>query len=179
MERHMIRKHNAPRHFLPDLPINTKGRQVRFNVQRYNYHHPYSEQQYPSKPFSWPFSIVQEISEPKCPSWLEWLRRLAEISKLTTEMAQNRVLQFALNPLKTPVAKIMTQALRFKHEDLVVVGYTAFICHKCLIFHPLTLYWHNSSMKVIPSNHCCDTNKSDTGNATTKMERKRNYCDPI
>jgi hypothetical protein len=85
---------------------------------RSNYHHPFSEQQYPSKPFSWPFSIVQEVSEPKCPSWLEWLRRLAEISKLTTEMAQNRVVQFALNPLKTPVANIMTQALRFKHEDL-------------------------------------------------------------
>jgi hypothetical protein len=104
-----------------------------------------------------PFSFVQEASEPKCPSWLEWLRRFAEISKLTTEMAQNRVLQSAFNPLKGFVNKTMTQEPQFKYEDAVIVGYTAFICQKCLIFHPLTLYWHNSSLVIMPTNHGCDT----------------------
>jgi hypothetical protein len=157
MERHTIRKHNAPQRFLPGFPISSTGRQVRFNVQRSNYHHPFSDLQDSSKTFSWPFSFVQEASEPKCPSWLEWLRRLAEISKLTKEMAQNRVLLSAVNPIKTSVNKIMTQEPQFRYEDLVVVGYTAFTCSKCLISHPLTLYWHKSSMTVISTNHGCDT----------------------
>lgn len=157
MERHMIRKHNAPQRLLPIFPNSSKGRQVRFNVQRSDYHHPFSDLQNPNKAFSWPFSSVQEASEPNCPSWLKWLRMLAEISKLTTEMTQNRVLQSAVTPLKTSVNKIMTQEPQFRYEDLVVVGYTAFICSKCLICHPLTLYWHKSSKVVMPTNHVCDT----------------------
>ena len=89
MERHMIRKHNAPQGLLPIFPNSSKGRQVRFNVQRSDYHHPFSDLQNPNKAFSWPFSSVQEASEPNCPSWLKRLRRLAEISKLTTEIKQN------------------------------------------------------------------------------------------
>jgi hypothetical protein len=157
MERHIIRKHNAPQGFSPIIPNSIKSRQVRFNVQISNYHHPFSDPQDSSKAFSWPFSFVQEASEPRCPSWLEWLRRFAEISKLTTEMAQNRVLQSATNPLKAPVNKIMIHETQFKHEDLLVVGYTAFICQKCLISHPLTLYRHTPSMKIICTNHGCDT----------------------
>lgn len=136
---------------MPIIPNNSRSRQVRFNVQRYNYHHPYSDLQDSSIAFSWPFSFVQDASEQKSPSWLEWLRRLAEISKLTTEMAQNRV------PLKAPVNKVMIFEPQFKHEDLLVVGYTAFICQKCLISHPLTLYRHTPSMKIICTNHGCDT----------------------
>jgi hypothetical protein len=157
MERHIIRKHNAPQGFLPIFPNIFKGRQVRFNVQRSDYHHPFSDLQDSNKAFSWPFSSVQEASEPNYPSWLERLRRFAEISKLITEVTQNRVLQSAVNPLKTSVNKTMAQEPQFRNEDLVVVGYTAFICSECLICHPLTLYWHKSSKVVIPTNHKCDT----------------------
>ncbi|MGH9976310.1 MAG: hypothetical protein ACRD8Z_10810 [Nitrososphaeraceae archaeon] len=157
MERHIIRIHHAPQGFLPILPNSSKGRQARFNVQRSDYDHPFFDLQDSSKAFSWPFSPVQEASEPNCPSWLERFRRLAEISKLATEVTQNRVLQSAVNPLKTSVNKIMAQEPKFRYEDLVVVGYTAFICSKCLICHPLTLYWHKSSMVVIPTNHGCNT----------------------
>lgn len=159
MERHLIRKHNASQSFLPIFPNSSKGRQVRFNVQRSNYHHPFSYPQDSNRAFSWPFSSLQEASEPSCPSWLEWLRRLAEISKLTTEVTQNRVLHSAVNPFKTSVNKIMIQNSQFRYEDLVVVGYTAFICSKCLICHPLTLYWHKSSTVIIPTNHECHTEK--------------------
>lgn len=140
---------------MPIFPNSSKGRQVRFNIQRSDYHHPFSELQ--NSAFSWPFSSVQEAFEPNCPSWLKWLRRFAEVSKLTTEMTQDRVLRSAIIPLKTSVNKTMTQEPQFRYEDLVVVGYTAFICSKCLICHPLTLYWRKSSKVVIPTNHECDT----------------------
>jgi hypothetical protein len=157
MERHMIRKHNAPQRFLPDYQNSTTGNQVRFNVQRSNYHHPFSDLQDSSKPFSWPFSLVQEASEPKCPSWLVWLRKLAEVSKLTAELAQNRVLQSTFNPLKSSGDMAMIQKQQLRYEDLAVIGYTAFICSNCLISHPLTLYWHKSSMALISTYHWCDT----------------------
>lgn len=88
---------------------------------------------------------------------MEWLRRLAEISKLTTELAQNRVLQSGINPLNAPVNKVMIYEPQFGDEGLLVVGYTAFICQICLISHPLTLYRHTPSMIIICTNHCCDT----------------------
>jgi hypothetical protein len=159
MERHIIRKHNAAQSLLPIFPNSSKGRQLRFNVQRSSYHHPSFDLLYSSNSFSWPSSFIQDASEPKCPTWLERLRRLAEISKLTTEIAQNRVLQSPISPFKASDDENMRHELQFKFEDLVVVGYTAFICQKCLTSHPLTLYWHNPSMKVIPTNHECDTEK--------------------
>jgi hypothetical protein len=155
MERHIIRKHNA-QGFLPIFPNSSKGCQVRFNVQRSDYHHPFSDLEDINKAFSWPIPSVQEPSEPNCPSWVQRFRQFAEISKLTKEITQNQVLQSAINPLKTSVNKITTQEPQFRYEDLMVVGYTAFICSKCLIFHPLTLYWHKSSMVVIPTYHGCD-----------------------
>ena len=142
---------------MPNIPNSSRSRQVRFNVQRSNYYHSYSDLQDPSIAFSWPFSFVQDAPEQKSPSWLEWLRRFAEISKLAAGMAQNRLLQSAINPLKAPVNKVMIHDPKFKYEDFLVVGYTAFICQKCLISHPLTLYRHIPSMKIICTNHECDT----------------------
>jgi hypothetical protein len=151
MERHIIRKHNTSQG--PSLVFSntSKSRQVKFNVQRSGYHHPFPDLEDINKASSWPIPSVQEPSEPKCPSWVQRFRQFAEISKLTKEITQNQVLQSAINPLKTSVNKITTQEPQFRYEDLVVVGYTAFICSKCLIFHPLTLYWHKSSMVVIPT----------------------------
>ncbi len=99
---------------------------------------------------------------------------MAEISKLTTEIAYNRVIQIPINPFTASANENLTQEPQFNFEDLRIVGYTAFICHKCLIFHPLTLYWHNTSMKVIPANHECDTNT-----VQEVQQQKRNKKDII
>lgn len=174
MGRHIVRKHITPQIFLPIFPKSSVGRQVRFNFQKSNYHHPPFDLLDSSKSFNWPFSFVQDATEPKCPSWLERLRRLAEISKLTAEIAHNRIIQFPINPFTASANENLTQEPQFKFEDLRIVGYTAFICQKCLIFHPLTLYWHNSSMKVIPTNHECDTNT-----VVEVQRQKRNKMDII
>jgi hypothetical protein len=157
MERYIIRKHNAPPGPSSIFPNSSKGRQVRYNAQRSDYHHPFPDLEDSNKASSWPPSSVLEASEPNCPSWIRRLRRWAEVSKLTAEIKQNRVLQSAADPLKTSDNKIMTQEPHFRYEDLVVVGYKAFRCSKCLICHPLTLYRHKSSMILIPTNHVCDT----------------------
>jgi hypothetical protein len=159
MERHLIRKHNTPQGPSLVFPNSSKGRQVKFNVQRSGFHHPFLDLEDINKAFSWLIPSVQEPSEPNCPSWFKRLRQFAEFIKLTTEIKQNRVLQSAADPLQTSVNKIMTQEPQFRYEDLVVVGYTAFICSKCLICHPLALYRHKSSMIVMPTNHVCDTER--------------------
>jgi hypothetical protein len=157
MERHLIRKHNTPQRPSLVFPNSSKGRQVKFNVQKSGYTHPFPDLEDINKAFSWPIPSVQEPSEPNCSSWLKRFRQLARIIKLTTEIKQNLVLQSTADPLQTSVNKIMTQEPQFGYEDLVVVGYTAFICSKYLICHPLTLYRHKSSMIVVPTNHVCDT----------------------
>lgn len=153
MERHMIRNHDVPQRFLPIIPISPNDRQKRFKVQGSYYYNPSSDVQNSSKALTWPLSN-QDASEQRSPSWLEWLRRCAEISKLMREIKQN---QRPINPLRAPVNTPNIQEPQFKDEDLVVVGYTAFICDKCLISHPLTLYWHRPSMEVVHTNHGCDT----------------------
>jgi hypothetical protein len=44
----------------------------------------------------------------------------------------------------------------FKIEDLEIIGYTAYICNDCLISHPLILYWHSASKKLVPTIHTCN-----------------------
>ena len=84
------------------------------------------------------------------------LRTMAEISKLAREIAQIPVLQSSINPFSVRANKIEIQKPQFEHEDFEVVGYTAFICQKCLICHPLALYLHIPSMKVVSSSHRCE-----------------------
>jgi hypothetical protein len=156
MERHMMRKHVAPRPFLPVFPDSHKERQTRFNVQKSNYHDPYADVKESSKALNWLFTSVEDASEQTNPPWLGLLRRMAEISKLAKEIAQNPVLQSSISPYRVDPNKIEIYKQQFKHEDFEVVGYTGFVCQKCLICHPLALYWHTPSMKVVSSIHSCD-----------------------
>jgi hypothetical protein len=44
----------------------------------------------------------------------------------------------------------------FKLEDLEIRGYTAYICEECLVSHPLTLYVHGPSLKLVPAFPKCN-----------------------
>jgi hypothetical protein len=47
----------------------------------------------------------------------------------------------------------------FKLEDLEIGGYSAYICEVCLVTHPLTLYMHVPSLKLVSAFHTCNTER--------------------
>jgi hypothetical protein len=159
MKRHIIRKHGPPQCFLPCFPNRAEDNQTRFKIQKSNHHSLVSDGQLPTMALNWPLYFFQDASDQKTPSWLESLRTVAEISKSMREIRQNQTLQPSVNPLTPYINGIKMQEPQFKNEDFVVVGYAPFACDKCLIIHPLTLYWHTQSMKVVSTIHALGTGR--------------------
>jgi hypothetical protein len=93
------------------------------------------------------------------PSWLKWLRRLAEINSLMRELTPTLASQPSNNSFLRFVDKSNPSLPSFKIEDLKIIGYTAYICEECLLSHPLTLYWNSFSMKPVPTMHLCNNER--------------------
>ena len=155
MERHIIRKHNAQQCLLSNSAMNHK---IRFNVQKSDYYNFHSDLQNPSKAVNWPLSYMQAPLAEKNPFWLDWLRRMAEI-RLLKELSLKPALQSSFDPFKGFIDESNIYVPPFQVEDLVVAGYTGFICEQCLISHPLMLYWHSLSMKIVPTIHTCSNER--------------------
>jgi hypothetical protein len=109
--------------------------------------------------FKWPI-LDAFSSEQKNPSWLEWLRRMAEVGRLLKELTPTPTFPFSINPpLNGLIGNSNSYVPSFKLEDLEISGYTAYICEVCLVTLPLTLYVHRPSLKLVSSFHTCSTER--------------------
>ena len=88
---------------------------------------------------------------------------MAEISRLLKELPLKPSSKSSVDPFKGFIEESNIHVPSFRFEDLVVAGYTGFICEKCLISHPLTLYWLRLSMKIIPTIHTCNNERIKEG----------------
>jgi len=81
------------------------------------------------------------------------------VSKLLKEIMPTSASPFSINPLNDLIGNSDVYVLPFKLEDLEISGYTAYICEKCLVTHPLTLYIHDPPLKLVPTFHTCKTER--------------------
>lgn len=132
--------------------------QFRYKARKSGYNYSCLDQQNSSTGFDWPTQGALTF-EQENPSWLKWLRRLAEISTLMKELRPTLASQSSVNPSLRFVDKSNTSLPPFKVEDLKIIGYTGYTCEKCLFSHPLTLYWNSLSMKPVPTMHTCNNER--------------------
>ena len=151
-----MRIHEARPRFFSNTTTNSN--QARFKAQKFNY-------------LNWPFGLQNSTrgfkspmldafsSEQNNPSWLERLRRMAEVSRLLKELTPTSTSTSSINPLNGLIDNAKMYVPPFKLEDLEIIGYTAYICEVCLVTLPLTLYMHGPSLKLVPTFHTCDTER--------------------
>ena len=114
--------------------------------------------QNPISGFNWPI-LDAFRSEQADPSWLDRLRKMAEVSRLLKELTPTPTSTSSINPLNGLIDNAKMYVPPVKLEDLEISGYTAFICEECLITHPLKLYMHGPSLKLVPAFHICNTER--------------------
>lgn len=151
----MIRKHYPRQRVFSNCVMN---HQIRHKAQKSGYYNSYLDLQNSSTGFNWPIQGALTF-EQENPLWLEWLRKLAEISSLLKEIMPTLASQSSINPFIRFVDKSNMSLPPFKIEDLKIIGYTAYVCEECLVSHPLTLYWHSLSMKPVPTMHTCNNER--------------------
>jgi hypothetical protein len=132
--------------------------QIRYKAQKSNYNNSYLDRLNSFSGVDWPIQDALTF-EQENPLWLKWLRRLAELSSLLKELRPTQASQPSISPSLKFVDKSNTSLPPLKIEDLKIIGYTAYICEECLVFHPLTLYWNCLSMKPVPAVHTCNNER--------------------
>jgi hypothetical protein len=156
MERHLMRMHEARQRFFSNTTTNRQ--QARFKAQKFVYHSWPFGLQNSLRDFKWPIPDAFS-SEQKNPTWLERLRRMAEVSRLLKELTPTPTSAFSINRLNGLIDNSYRYVPPFKLEDLEITGYTAYICEVCLVTLPLTLYIHGPSLKLVPTFHTCNTER--------------------
>ena len=151
----MIRIHDSRQRVFSNFVMN---HQFRYKAQKSGYNNSYLDRQNSFTGFDWPKQDALTF-ESENPLWLNWLRRLAEISSLVKELRPTLASQPSINPFLRFVDKSNTSLSPFKIEDLKIIGYTAYTCEKCLVSHPLTLYWNSLSMEPVPTIHTCNNER--------------------
>ena len=94
MERHMVRKHYPRQRVFSNCVMN---HQIRHKVQKSGYYNSYLDLHNSSTGFNWPLQGALTF-EQENPSWLGWLRKLAEISSLLKEIMPTLASQSSINP---------------------------------------------------------------------------------
>ena len=148
----MIRIHDSRQRVFSNFVMNL---QFRYKAQKSGYNNSYLDRQNSFTGVDWPKQDALTFEQGN-PLWLNWLRRLAEISSLVKELRPTLASQPSISPSLRVVDKSYTSLPPFKVEDLKIIGYTAYVCEECLVSHPLTLYWNSLSMKPVPTMHTCN-----------------------
>ena len=150
-----MRMHEARQRFFSNTTTNRH--QARFKAQKFDYHNLPFGLQNSIRGFKWPIPDAFS-SEQNNPSWLERLRRMAEVSRLLKELVPTSAPTFSYR-LNSLIDNSGVCVPPFKPEDLEIIGYTAYICEECLVPHPLTLYMHGPSLKLVPAFHKCNAER--------------------
>ena len=155
MERHLMRKHDAQQSYFSNSIASHEH--AGFKAQKIDYHNWSSGLQKFIRGFNWPILDVKAF-EQKDSSWLDRLRRMAEVSRLLKELVPTSASTFSYR-LNGLIDNSGVCVPPFKPEDLEIRGYTAYICEECLVSHPLTLYMHGPSLKLVPAFHKCNADR--------------------
>ncbi len=90
----MVRKHYPRQRVFSNCVMN---HQNRHKAQKSDYYNSYLDLHNSSTGFNWPIQGALTF-EQENPSWLEWLRKLAEISSLLKEIMPTLASQSSINP---------------------------------------------------------------------------------
>jgi hypothetical protein len=121
----MIRIHNSRQRVFSNFVMN---HQFRYKAQKSGYNNSYLDRQNSFTGFDWPKRDALTF-EQENPLWLNWLRRLADISSIVKELRPT----LASQPSIRFVDKSNMSLPPFKIEDLKIIGYTAYVCEECLV----------------------------------------------
>lgn len=126
----MVRKHYPRQRVFSNWVMN---HQIRHKVHKSDYYNSYLDLQNSSTGYNWPIEGAPTY-EQENPLWLEWLRKLAEISSLLKEIMPTLASKSSINPFIRFVDNSNMSLPPFKIEDLKIIGYKAYICEKCPVF---------------------------------------------
>jgi hypothetical protein len=174
MERHIKRSHHSD----PELRSvfssfhNTNDQVSKFSTFKSHnpgYYSPYSSVHNYSRifhrsPFPENSSIIEQTNRlgtfnDLLDTWLQKLRKWAEIKRLTEELSPEQKQKPYFYPYNGAVYQSdMHQSFQssIRMEDLEIIGYEGYVCKECLTAYPLAIYRHKfQTAKVIHTKHVC------------------------